>query len=179
MREEKGKLIGMSTTPDHVHEDGDCKVCNAASVDESFGIAMKTWGWAATGVFDPDAPEDVWVYSTGLSSLYHAELVVSGLPPQIAHDIIVGVVSHLDDGHELEVGKIYTDMLQNDYPLAVIEVDDVTAEDYPHNMTIRYFGEDFKAYQLVWPDRERRMPWDEGYDNGLVQRLFGEWVPAE
>lgn len=61
------------------------------------------------------------------------------------------------------------------YPFRVVEVTDLEAAELYGCFK---YGDNVRANQLVWPDRNGRYPGDDGYDQeAYPQEVHGEWKP--
>jgi hypothetical protein len=124
---------------------------------------VEEFGWAVIGI-EEDELGPAYAYSVGLwRGLLHPEIVVVGLVSEAAHQLINDVGDAIKAGKRFELGEEY-DGLVPGYKVAFVEV-------HPSNIGA-YLGyacwfnrePDFPAYQCVWPDREGRFPWDDGFD---------------
>ena len=101
----------------------------------------------------------------------HPELIVVGLPPEVAHQLLnIAVVKIVGAKEEIEPYKKYDDFTEN---LTVAFVP-VSLEYYGEYLGYAnwYYGalpKPYPAMQMVWPDREGKYPWEQGYDKRFLQ----------
>lgn len=119
---------------------------------------IATHGWHCVGIH-PEGDEAGYVFTVGLfQTLGHPELVVFGLPPQIAVGIFGIVVEAARSGRPLDLAQP-TDQLLEGYECRFARV---PVSRYPAFVGLGrwyYQGDDFPLYQLVWPARDGTFPW--------------------
>jgi hypothetical protein len=116
-------------------------------------------GWAVRHVVDAD-PARCFSYTVGLTAHLHPEVVMTGLPPQVAHTFL-NIAGHLvvrEHGH-LAAGEETTALAEGRaFPvIAVTDTSGLTA-------AADLYG-DVRAVQVVWTDSRGHLPWDEDYAN--------------
>ena len=116
-------------------------------------------GWAVRHVVDAD-PAQCFSYTVGLTAHLHPEIVMTGLPPEVAHTFL-NIAGHLvvrQHGH-LAAGDETTALAEGRaFPvIAVTDTSGLTA-------VAELYG-DVRAVQVVWTDSRGHLPWDEGYAN--------------
>lgn len=129
---------------------------------------VETNGWCAEPVAPvDDPPTPGYTYTIGFETTFrHPELVIFGLQPVAARGLIEMVAMHIDAGGVIPDGT-FVGLLDNDLPAALLPVD-VGEHGDLFAGAAAYFGDrDYRVSQFVWPDRNGRLPWDEGYDNRL------------
>ena len=116
-------------------------------------------GWAVRHVVDPD-PAACVSYTVGLTAHLHPEIVMTGLPPQVAHAFlnIAGAVVVRQHGH-FAPGDRTTELAEAG-TFEVIEVTDTSALTAVQSL----YG-DVRAVQVVWTDSAGNLPWEPGYRN--------------
>jgi hypothetical protein len=76
-------------------------------------------------------------------------------------------------GESIESGKPYDGFLQSsadlDLKVTCLEVDRRNLPEYFGTAIGYYQGADFPALQLLWPDKDNRFPWEEGFDEEYVR----------
>jgi hypothetical protein len=139
--------------------------------DAQVAADIAEYGWHGIHVSDPDDPH-IWSYSIGLVETWqHPELILFGLPRDTAHQIIWNAV------HEIEAAQRFASLerweaFENGYEATFLEVD---ARWLPFlGWGLSYYGSEFPALQVAWPDRERRMPWESGYDSAPQPLLISK-----
>jgi hypothetical protein len=133
-------------------------------MDESLrGIAddVATYGWSVMRV-SADGPGPDFAYSIGMvQNLGHPEILVVGLPLDTAHRLINDVGDAVRDGKRFAAGQVSGDFLEN-YDVIFRRVPDYQYGAYLGWGLRFYEGEQFPALQMIYPDRERRWPWQDG-----------------
>jgi hypothetical protein len=124
------------------------------------------YGWAVQGVFgSPTSP--AFSYTVGLAAKGLPEIIVFGLPSQVAHQFLnaLGRRFTADGVPPLDVNLLD---VAKDYPARLLPVPREQADQYLFAAKHRYPA--YTAVQLVWTDENSRFPWDAGFDPALVSR---------
>ncbi|MFC3241248.1 DUF4262 domain-containing protein [Gordonia humi] len=131
--------------------------------------------WAVTGVYGDETSAPI-AYTSGLTELGRPELVVTGVEPEYAGPVLNEAAARAVLTPDFGPGSRIEHLRStNGYPLTAIGVIDTSAL----RITKLVFGQSFVAVQLVWPDRDGRLPWDRGYDLAPdEQPLLGVPTPA-
>jgi hypothetical protein len=120
-------------------------------------------GWHATGVFGGGV---LFMYTTGLTSGDHPELVITGLPPAAAHGVLAEAVEVIRSGTPLAPGRDYAGIAAG-FPVRFRDVDQDACR-HPLSVTTRFYGKRVPALQLVWPDPQGRFPGEPGCDPAMA-----------
>ena len=120
---------------------------------------IATYGWAVRNVTDAD-PAKCMSYTVGLTAHGHAEVVMTGLPPEVGTAFlnIVGEIV-VREGGRFTAGEPTTELADGP-AMPVIEVlhtSGLTA------VEAIYGG--VSALQIVWTDSRGHLPWDTAYAN--------------
>ena len=158
---------------EHEHND-ECVHCQGHSMEEvvaSYGEMIREHGWAACAVVSETEP--AWIYTLGLQGTYgHPELVIYGLGPRLAHDLLRCTIEKIQRGEKIEPGTLVDEVMADPYKMAAVKVDEPLDPRYPLNMATWFTDDaDIEAIQLVWPDAAGRYPWDES--GQPEQAVFG------
>ena len=106
-------------------------------------------------------------YSVGLwESFGQPEVLVFGLPEDIALDLINVVADEADQGTQFAAGTRHAGLLQ-DYPVSLLDVPKALHGAFLQKACWAYEGEEFPVVQLVWPDKQGRWPWEDGVRAGF------------
>lgn len=123
---------------------------------------VANYGWHCTSVScTQDGDEPTFSYTVGLFHSYRQpEFIIFGLDATVAYSIL----KILADA--AAAGKMYAldsscDALVENYECVFVEVPKAHFNDYVFSALWFYAGHDFPLYQVVWPDREGRYPWNE------------------
>lgn len=133
-------------------------------------------GWAVVQVLptceDPE-PATVFAYTVGLTALLVPELLIAGLPPEVAHTLLNDLALRVyDTMGRFTHGQRISDLIA-DYDAIIVE--GPATEDLPPGFAIARYGPDrVRLQQVVWPDPAGRFPWQAGYHiDPKVQPLIG------
>ncbi|WP_040517447.1 DUF4262 domain-containing protein [Gordonia neofelifaecis] len=125
--------------------------------------------WAITGVLG-DAARSPMTYTTGLTEHGRPELVMTGLPPDLAGVLLEHAARSVIADRSFGPGSDVPARLRR--PVRFRAVDVIDSE--PMRLTRIVYGRQFDAVQLVWPDDDGRYPWQPGYSIPTqVQPLLG------
>jgi len=125
-------------------------------------------GWCAEPVSPvEDPPTPGYTYTIGFESTFrHPEVVIFGLQPVAARGLLEMISIHIDAGGVIPDG-MFVGLLDNDLPAAMLPVDMGEHADLFWSASEFHGNEDYRVCQFIWPDRNGKMPWDEGYDDRL------------
>ena len=134
---------------------------------------------------DDDLPP--WAYTIGLvESLGHPELMVFGLAPQSASDVLNRLYDRISGGSVPRVGRGQRQDLSGE-PFRLLPVPDEYWDTSLFAMWLNYYGAlralpgEPAALQVVWADRRRRFPWHARHDPdvGRLQPILDDIDPVE
>ena len=119
-----------------------------------------THGWHVVNVLEDDRGP-AFSYTVGLfHSFRHPEVLVIGLPRETAHPILNEVGAAAQAGRRVEAGATYDDFLEG-YDCTFRVIPPARYRFYLGWAMWFYDYAPFPALQLIYPDRERRWPWQE------------------
>jgi len=125
-------------------------------------------GWQAISVFPTEKePITPFTYTVGFSEHDgHPEMIVLGLPPTVAHQLLYGLYERVAAGERFADGETDSNVLDGyDVRFQALPPDGV-----PLNWARMYYGvEELPALQIVWPDREGRFPGEDGCESRYVE----------
>jgi hypothetical protein len=155
------------------------------SMDHRDKIAwmIETDGWALEPVpprADLDPPVPAYAYTIGLEDTFsYPEVCVFGLTPVATKGLVGLLVDFLRDGVEPPIGAVFTGLLDNGLRSAILAVDAESCGDLFATATAWYGAAPYRMAQLAWPDRNGWLPWESGFEHGLLlaQPVLGE-APA-
>lgn len=143
-----------------------CECCSGKATLEEVRnrilTAIGQYGWSVVAV-GGEGEEPGYGYSIGLWHTFrHPEVIVFGLPPEIAQKIINNI------GRAIKKGSRFSDNATSDiianHRLAFADVPEDCYEFFVGMGISFYEGEHFPLLQVVWPDPQGKFPWDEGFD---------------
>lgn len=123
-------------------------------------------GWMIQGIF-PSAGEEgaPFAYTVGLTVAGLPELVISGLPADVAHQLL-NAAARKSLAEEFRVGRLVTGVASVDFRVVEAPAAEV-------NMAWHlYPGKPVRSLQLVWPDRDGNYPGDPGWSLGDAQPVY-------
>ncbi|MDG4834181.1 DUF4262 domain-containing protein [Solwaraspora sp. WMMD1047] len=123
-------------------------------------------GWAVMHVLptydDPDITTP-FAYTVGLTAHDYPELIIAGLPPEVAHGLLNDLAGRLyDKAERFACGQRISDLIAG-YDAVLVEGAPIDAL-LPGVAIARYGRNRVRLLQVVWPDPQGRFPWDAGYD---------------
>lgn len=133
------------------------------------------YGWHAMKI-PGDAEGPPFIYTIGLYETYdHPEILCVGLPLDVAHDALWQCARHIDRGGKLEHGTRFSEAFEN----AACELRAVAPKYYAEYLGYAiwfYGGIGFPVVQLVWPDRDGRLPFEQGCLQTVVDKQPALWA---
>jgi hypothetical protein len=99
-----------------------------------------------------------FAYTVGLTAMGHPEIVVDGLPGDVAQAFLNDVGGQVRDGRPFAPGEVTTDLTENGGPMAFLEVEDKT-----HLTAVEQVYGSVSALQPVWSDTRGHLPWHDSY----------------
>lgn len=131
--------------------------------EQKFVANVREHGWFGTHVFgDDQGPE--FTFTTGFwLTLGCPELIAFSLKRDTAHDIFWTFYRAMQDGTRYNIGSRVSDILTN-LDIVLIPVDKGHYRKHLGWSRWFYAGDEFPCWQLVWPDRANRFPWDHAAD---------------
>lgn len=134
---------------------------------------VEEYGWHIA-YFDSNGYAPTFAYTIGLYKTFkHPEIISFGLNT----DILVWMLNHaggrIKNDEKIETNKLYDGFLEG-YPVQFLEVQRESYSEYFGYGSWFYDWHDFPALQLVWPDKESKFPWEEGFNKDLksLQKLL-------
>lgn len=129
-------------------------------IGAEFDAMIARHGWAVQAVFaEKDSPG--FAYTAGLSAFGLPELIVFGLPPPVAHQLLNQLGRRLRDGEALSQDTDLLDVVEG-YPARLVPAPRSATDQYMFATQRRY--PHYRALQLVWSDPAGRFPWDPAFD---------------
>lgn len=120
-------------------------------------------GWAVTAVMPtPDEAEAPFAYTVGLTEADHAELLIAGLDPAIAMELLNALATRVyHDGLRVAHGQRIDDLIAG-YDAVIVE-GPATEALIPGTAFARYGRDRVTLAQIVWPCPHALFPWQDGY----------------
>ncbi len=135
------------------------------ALDEAQGRAEKKiladvqkHGWHVIYVAEDDSGPG-YAFTIGLADTFkHPELVMVGQSQELLHVVLNNIGSDIRGGSALRPGETTRSAL-DDLDCAVLEVTAANREEWLGLAVWWHRGVDFRALQIVWPDKQNRLPW--------------------
>lgn len=136
------------------------------------------YGWQCTSVEPTEDDSDPirFSYTIGLHSSYgQPEFIIFGLPRKVAHDILSIVAEAAGSNRPIDVTKP-SSKLVNNYDCVFVPVGKEYYDEYLGSAIWWEQGDEFPAYQIVWPSKTGLYPWhpDVHEDFIKIQPVLGE-----
>lgn len=131
---------------------------------------VEKFGWHVVHIGE-DADGPGFSFSVGFYySFQQPEILVMGLKQKIAHDLLRIAWLHYSGGGSFQSYERNSQFAQGfDFALAPIEIEHYREYLGYANWFYRSLPNPFPALQLVWPDKEGRLPWEPGYDERFLK----------
>ncbi len=112
-----------------------------------------------------DAP--LFSFTIGLWATFaQPEVLVIGLPPEIAADLLDNVADEVDGGRKFAAGEKHEGLVQG-YPVYFGAIAAAQAQQWLAAMCWAYERADVPCVQLVYPDKQGRWPWQPDVRDGF------------
>lgn len=121
------------------------------------------YGWSVQHVEAGESPDEpAFSYTIGLwKGFEHPDLIVVGLPQEIAHGVLNQVGERIRGGEQVSLDEDL-DWI-GPYPIRFRQVmTRASYQEYVGRGLDYYEGQPFPLLQLLWTDKERRFPGDPG-----------------
>ena len=131
---------------------------------------IETNGWAiepVAAVHDSDRPTPGYVYTIGFPQRFDfPEVVIFGLTPVASKGILDLVAQQLDASVEIPLDVPVVGLLDNELRCVFASLDAPAVEEHFTTGLLWHRGT-FAAVQLLWPDRQGWLPYEDGFDHRL------------
>lgn len=135
-------------------------------------------GWHFTGVLS-DGMAVPYVYTTGLYRTWgHPELVITGLPAEVAPGLVADVADRVADGRVFKAMDIVNGIVVG-FPVHLRQVPPAGWPGMPFTGSRMFYDGQLPAVlQIVWPDKHGRFPGQPGCDPAIAAvQMFGPDSP--
>jgi hypothetical protein len=133
--------------------------------DSRLGRLIAEHGFSVMAVFASEKSPG-FAYTVGLTeSAKHPELLIFGLPPQMAHIVMHNLVARIKQGDVYRDSDLIVDVLSH-LPIAAKSIATEKAADYTVQLFNYYAGRPLPptVLQLVLPDTRGQFPWSERFE---------------
>jgi hypothetical protein len=129
--------------------------------------AVEANGWQ-TVMFPPKRP--IWAFTVGLTQSFNQpEVVVFGLPPEVMHEMVELLAQAAASGETFRHG-FRTDAVLETFTCELRTVDPAWHAFLLGPVKHFYADEPPTMLQCMWPDKQGKLPHEEGYDVAYKQR---------
>ena len=122
-----------------------------------------------------DAGVPKFSYTVGLWHHFEQpEVIVFGLDVEAAEELLQRVVEAAGEGARFAHGEKHEGLMVG-FAARFLDVPEEAAQAHLGAAAWAYQAQPFRSVQLVWPDKEKRWPWQDGVRQGFrdVQPLLG------
>lgn len=139
---------------------------NANRMLASLEAMIDRYGWAVQAVF-PGEDSPGFAYSVGMADRGLPDVIVFGLPPEIAQRFVNHVCSEMAEKGKAPPLETDLNHFAEGLPTRFVAVPREQADEYMFAAKRRNPG--YTAIQLVWPDNNSRFPWEPEFEQKLVK----------
>lgn len=137
--------------------------------DQRLLANINQFGWHVMGI-DEDDDYPGFAFSIGFYYQYqHPEILLMGLPNQLAHTILASIQEMLEAGGRIEPWSAVDEVANFALTAVPVHFDHYRAHLGYAMWFYQSLDAPFPALQLVWPDKAGVFPWQEGYDRQYFQ----------
>ena len=116
---------------------------------------------------DRSGEQPEYSYTVGMwHSFEQPEVIVIGLPRDVAQDLLDNVADEADGGRRFAAGEQH-DGLVHGYPVRLLRVSEAQAAQWLSLVGWVYERADVPCVQLVYPDKQGRWPWQPDVREGF------------
>jgi hypothetical protein len=127
---------------------------------------IANYGWHVV-LIEEDEEGPSFGYSVGLFHTYqHPEVVVFGLKVDLLHQIINALGREVAGGKQYRPGEESGNAIEG-YSCAFLSVAPEWYSEYLGYALWFYKGDGFPALECVWPDKQQKYPWQQGFSEAL------------
>lgn len=140
---------------------------------------IDTSGWALEPVgadVESDPPRPGYSYTIGFPERFgFPEVVIFGLTPVAAKGILDLVATQLSSGVEIPLDTPLVGLLDNELRCVFATVDVNEWAEFFATGLAWHRGDAFRVVQLLWPDRQGWLPYEDGFDHRVrgAQPMIG------
>jgi hypothetical protein len=161
-------------------ESDEAEHCNPDEADAKALADIETYGLHIINVGEGD-DSPPFSYSIGIEkSLGLPELIVIGLRAEVAQSAINECYRQMKAGNPIRPGTMVADLLGGDFKCLIGNVSPAHYRAYMGWAMWLYGGNDFRAYQIVFPSTSGVFPWEPEADEWFrsFQPLLADTVPG-
>lgn len=127
---------------------------------------IERFGWHVVHI-NEDAEGPGFSFSVGFYYTFQQpEILIMGLKQDVAHDLLKIAYVQISGGKAFRPFERNSDFTQ-DYECALAPIEIEHYREYLGYATwfYRSLPNPFPALQFIWPDKQGRFPWEQGYDD--------------
>lgn len=123
---------------------------------------IQKYGWQYQYVFDENGDKPSFAYSIGFyQSFSHPEVMIFGLKKEIMHTLLSSIASDIKNNVCFELDKRFSGLLNGGFETMFKQLR-ATEKSKFAGTALRYYGHDIPVWVLFWPDRNNRLPFEDG-----------------
>ncbi len=131
-------------------------------MSEAIAADIEKHGWHVLHVVDAERKRPAFSYSIGFEQTFgHPEIVIFGLRRDVAQTILADIAADLGRGVRFEPYERLASVLGPDLEVQFRPVHDRAFEEYL-GRAVQFYGKPFRAWVMIWPDKEGRLPGEPG-----------------
>lgn len=133
-----------------------------------------TYGWHVLKVLE-DETGPGFTYTVGLYHTFkHPEIIIVGLNPDLAHDLLSSMVEEIRKGKLFSSGRFYSDIIEG-FDCYFTAVEQVHYDEYFGRAQWFYKNDDFPVLQCIYPTTKGIYPWESEWPESIkdLQTLLG------
>jgi len=131
------------------------------------------FGWHCMKVFG-DNDHEPFAYTLDLFASYgYPELLIYGLPGEVAHSVLALAAKAAAGGKPLTLGEPTEELLEG-YPCVLVPVPRAEYAEHVGFARWYYEGDDFPVQQIIWPSKAGLFPWHPSAPPAFRAKQLGQ-----
>jgi hypothetical protein len=147
--------------------------------DKQVAANINKYGCHVYSVFDPEGKSPTFTYSIGIQATTgFPEIIVFGLRPELAHDMVIEYLERLITGTRFQRGVLYSGFL-NGFQIYLEPTKPNAVKEYSLGCYRYYADQEFSTVQLIFPDTQGIWPWQKTATAAFkaIQPMLGRLRP--
>ncbi len=139
--------------------DDDIAARQVAFVEEA-RVILRTAGFIVMHIGAGEDGEPSFQFTVGLTDLGLSEVIVYGLGQEVGSNVLDELSKRLMAGERYALGETIPGLVEGDYRLHLRDAEWLTD---PLGLAYQIYGDAFTVQQLVIPDTNDALPWEDRY----------------
>lgn len=143
-----------------------------SKVQKKVASDIREYGWHVMKVFSPDDSGPPFAYTIGLEDTFdHPEVIIFGLNNDLdfMHHVLNDIGVRVKKGERFEHGAKKKNILPG-YVCPFARLPKTAFADHLGQAIVWHGSPKFRAVQCIWPDPQKRLPWDPKVILGILER---------